>query len=77
MAHKRVQNHVSPKMLLVHSKSIFRKSSFDPFLIDFWPQKQPVFQAPCDFEGAKTAYNGFTKGSFHLFVHPKWSRIIF
>ena len=23
------------------------------------------------------ACNGPTKGSFHLFVHPKWSRIIF
>ena len=23
------------------------------------------------------ACHGLTKGSFHLFVHPKWSRIIF
>ena len=23
------------------------------------------------------ACNGLKKGSFHLFVHPKWSRIIF
>ena len=23
------------------------------------------------------AFNGLKKGSFHLFVHPKWSRIIY
>ena len=37
----------------------------------------PIFKAFCDFGGAKMACHGLKKGSFHLFVHPKWSRIIF
>ena len=50
---------------------------FDPFLTHFWSQKQPNLKAFCDFAVAKMACNGLKRGSFHLFVHPKWSRIIF
>ena len=46
---------------------------FDPFLV----AKQPNFKAFCDFGGAKMACNGLKVGSFHLFVHPKWSKVIF
>ena len=46
---------------------------FDPFLV----AERPIFKAFCDFGGAKIACNGLKKGSFHWFVHPKWSGIIF
>ena len=65
--------------LFVHpkySKGIFGKTHFDPFLTDFLSLKQPFFKAFCDSEVAKMACNGLKKGSFHLFVHPKWCRII-
>ena len=35
------------------------------------------FPAFCDCGWAKMAFNGFRMGSFHLFVQPKWSRMIF
>ena len=38
--------------------------------------KQPSFKAFCDFGGAKMAGNGIKMGSFHLFRHPKWCRIV-
>ena len=36
---------------------------FDPFLTHFFVAKQPIFQAFCDFEGAKMACNGLKMGS--------------
>ena len=65
--------------LVVHPKwsrinfSGKHESIFDPVLV----AKQPILKAFCDFGGAKMAYNGLKKGSFHLFRHPKWSRINF
>ena len=53
--------------------SFLEKYIFDPFLA----AKQPIFTAFCDFGGAKMACNGLKMGSFHLFRHPKWARIIF
>ena len=50
---------------------------FDPFLTHFWSQNKSFFEAFCDFGGAKMACNGLKRRSFHLFVHPRWSRIIF
>ena len=47
------------------------------FLTHFSSQKQPIFKAFCDSTVAKMACNGLKRGSFHLFRHPKWSRIIF
>ena len=49
---------------------------FDPFLTHFFVPKQPIFKAVCDFGVAKMACNGLKMGSFHLFRHPKRSRII-
>ena len=60
--------------------SFLEKHTFDPFFTHFDPffvAKQPIFNALCDFGGAKMACNGLKMGSFHLFRHPKWSRIIF
>ena len=48
-------------------KVSLEKDIFDPFVTPFWSQKT-TSSCPC---------NGLKKGSFHLFVHPKWSRIIF
>ena len=53
------------------------KHIFDPFLTHFLVPKQPIFKAFCDFGVAKMACHGLKKDSFHLFRHPKWSRIIF
>ena len=50
-----------------------RETAGNPFLV----AKQPIFKAFCDFGGAKMACNGLKMGSFHLFRHPTWSRIIF
>ena len=50
---------------------------FDPFLAHFLVAKQPIFRAICDFGVAKIACSGLEIGSFYLFRHPKWSRIIF
>ena len=49
------------------------KHIFDPFLVP----KQPIFKAFCDFGVAKMACNGLKMGPFHVFRHPKWSRISF
>ena len=57
--------------------SFLAKYFFDPFLTHFWSQNNPFFKAFCDFRGAKMACNGLKMGSFHLFMHPKWCRIIF
>ena len=35
------------------------------------------FQGFLDFLGAKMPQNGLKLGSFHPFVHPKWSRMGF
>ena len=35
------------------------------------------FQGFLDFRGAKMPQNGLKMGSFHPFVHPKWSRMRF
>ena len=35
------------------------------------------FQGILDFGGAKMPQNGLKMGSFHPFVHPKWSRMSF
>ena len=59
------------------SRIIFGKHCFDPFWTHFLVAKQPIFKAFCDFGGAKMACNGLKMGSFHLFRHPKWCRIIF
>ena len=59
------------------SRIIFGKTHFDPFLTHFLVAKQAIFNTFCDFGGAKMACNGLKMGSFHLFRHPKWSRIIF
>ena len=56
--------------------SFLEKHIFDPFLTHL-VAKQPIFKAFCDFGGAKMACNGLKMGSFHLFRHPEWSRIIF
>ena len=64
--------------LFVHpkqSKGISAKHIFDPFLNDFVP-KETFFKAFCDFAVAKMPCIGRTKGSFHLFRHPKWFKII-
>ena len=50
---------------------------FCPFFAPILVTKQHIFRAFCDFGGAKMACNGLKRGSFHLFRHPKWSRIIF
>ena len=57
--------------------SFLEKRTFDPFLTHFFVPKQPILKAFCDFGGAKMACNGLKRGSFHLFRHPKCSRIIF
>ena len=57
-------------------KVSLEKHIFDPFLADLWSQKQPIFKAFCEYGVAKMACNGLKLGSFHLLVHPKWSRII-
>ena len=41
------------------------------------PVKWPIFNAFLDFKGANMAANGLKTGSFHLFLPPKWSNIIF
>ena len=53
--------------------SFLEKHIFDPFLVP----KRPIFKAFCDFGGAKMACNELNMSSFRLFVHPKWSRILF
>ena len=58
-------------------ESFLEKHVFDPFITHFLVAKQPIFKAFCDFGGAKMTCNGLKMGSFHLFRHPKWSRIIF
>ena len=66
--------------LFVHpkwSRIIFGTTHFDPFLTHFWSQNSPFSMPFSDFGGAKMACNGLKMGSFHLFRHPKWSRIIF
>ena len=66
--------------LFVHpkwSRIIFAKTHFDPIFDPFLVAKQPIFKAFCDFGGAKMACNGLKMDSIHLFVHPKWSWIIF
>ena len=66
--------------LFVHpkwSRIIFGKTHLSPIFDPFWVSKQPISKAFCDFGGAKTACNGLKMGPFHLFRHPKWSRIIF
>ena len=35
------------------------------------------FQGFLDFSGAKMPQNGLKMGSFHPFVHPKWSMMSF
>ena len=57
--------------------SFLGKHIFDPFLTHIFVSKQLIFKAFCDFGGAKMACNGLKKRSFHLFRHPKQSRIIF
>ena len=37
----------------------------------------PIFKAFWAFKGAKIAQHGLNMGSFHLCVHPKWSKSIF
>ena len=66
--------------LFVHPKCcrmILGKTHFWPIFDPFLVAKQPIFKAFCDLGGAKMACNGLKMGSFHLFRHPKWSRIIF
>ena len=58
-------------------ESCLEKHLFDPCLTHFLVAKQPIFKAFCDFGRAKITCNGLKMGSFHLFRHPKWSRIIF
>ena len=53
--------------------SFLEKHVFDPFLV----AKKSIFKAFCEFGGAKMACNWLKRGSFHLFRHPKWSRITF
>ena len=55
----------SPKVSL-------EKHIFDPFFDRFLIPKQPIFKAFCDFGGAKMAFDGLKRGSFHLFVQ-KWA----
>ena len=62
-------NPNSPKVCL-------EKHIFGPIFDSFLVPKQPIFKAFCESGGAKMACNGLKKGSFHLFRHPKWSRII-
>ena len=57
--------------------SFLKKNIFDPFLTHFFVAKEPIFKIFCDFGVAKMACNGPKMGSFHLFGHPDWSRIIF
>ena len=59
------------------SMIIFGKTYFGPIFDPFLVPKQPIFKAFYGFGGAKMACNGLKRGSFHLFRHPKWSRIIF
>ena len=46
---------------------------FEPFVVPNWP----IFKALSALRGAKIAQHGLQMGSFHLFVHPKWSKSIF
>ena len=64
-ASKMVRDHFWKNTFLAH------------FLTHFWSQNSPFSKAFCDFGWAKMACNGLKMGSFHLFRHPKWSRIIF
>ena len=59
------------------SRIIFGKTLFWSILTHFLVAKQPIFKAFCDFGGAQLTCNGLKMGSFHVFRHPKWSRIIF
>ena len=58
------------------SRIIFGKTPFWPIFDPFFVAKQPIFKAFCDIGGAKMSCNGPKMGSFHLFAHPKWSRMI-
>ena len=77
-----------PKWLLMGSKrahftclctpnglgSCLEKHIFvDPFLTHFWSQNKPFSRHFVTLEEPKW----LAMGSFHLFRHPKWSRIIF
>ena len=64
---------VHPKWSRIISGKNTFSSIFDPLLV----AKRPIFKAFGDFGGAKIVCNGLQVGSFHLFRHPKWSRIIF
>ena len=66
--------------LFVHPNglgSFLEKHIFDPFLTHFWSQTTHFSKAFCDFGVGKVACNGLKMAPFHLFVHPKRSRIIF
>ena len=53
------------------------KHIFDPFWPHYWPQNNPFSRHFMILEGPKLlTCNGLKMGSFHLLVHPKWSRII-
>ena len=59
--------------------SFLEKHIFDPFLTHFLVAKEPIFKAFCDLGGGgggKMACNGLKMGSFHLFRHPKCSRMV-
>ena len=57
--------------------SFLEKHIFDPLLTHFWSQNNPFSRHFVTLEGPKWLANGLKMGSFHLFRHPKWLRIIF
>ena len=65
--------HVHPKW---HG-TIFGKTHVGPLFCPTFGTKLAHFQAFLDFGWANRGQNGRKMTSFHLFVHPKWSNIIF
>ena len=57
------------------SKINFGKAHFGHIFDAFLVPKRPIFKAFGTLEGPKKAQSGLKMGSFHLFVHPKWSTI--
>ena len=56
---------------------LFGQPVFDPFLTCILVTNWPIFKALRGLGGAQIAQIRLQMGSFHLFVHPKWSPITY
>ena len=56
---------------------IFGKPLFCPGFESLVVPNWPIFKALLALRGVKIAQHGLQMASFHLFVQPKWSRIMF